>query len=283
LSFLLRLITAALPIILATVLAIFIGAPRTSLFLALSSFFILFTAITTQLPRPRFILRAHAGRRRNGPQHYVNCPSLNHVHRDVVHTRKDAVALTVKRFFDIIVASLFNFLLFPLLISIAIIIKCGSSGRILVRTYVRGFDGREFKRYRFRTMSVPDEESDALRSPGDDPRITEIGWYLRRTGLDDAPELINVLRGDMSIVGPRPRFEYEYSQVSGYPFQVTIKPGITGWAQVHGYRARWASKDEVARITEYDLWYINNWSILLDARIIFMTPYRHKIERRDNP
>jgi lipopolysaccharide/colanic/teichoic acid biosynthesis glycosyltransferase len=187
-------------------------------------------------------------------------------------TSPGAAYFACKRFFDIVVSLQLLAILSPLLLLIACLIKYESSGPILFYTNVCGFDGRSFKRYRFRTKDVLNEQLDSARDLHNQSRITEIGWYLRQTGLDDAPELINVLRGDMSIVGPRPRFIDEYPQTTKYPFHNRIKPGIVGWAQIHGYRARLITDpDDMARIDEYDLWYVANRSILVDTRIIFST------------
>jgi Undecaprenyl-phosphate glucose phosphotransferase len=170
-------------------------------------------------------------------------------------------------------------LVWPLFLLIALAIKCESSGPVLFRQKRFGFNNQEIEVYKFRTMhhGLGDETgaSQALRS---DPRVTRIGAFLRRTSLDELPQFINVLRGDMSVVGPRPhpigmRTERLlcHEIVADYAHRHRMKPGITGWAQVNGWRGATDTAEKLQRRVEHDLYYIDNWSISFDMRILFLT------------
>lgn len=170
----------------------------------------------------------------------------------------------LKRTIDILLASFGLILLTPCLPLVALAIKFDSAGPILFMQRRIGFDGRSFNRLKFRTMTVmEDGHSISARSP--DYRITKIGHLLRRAGIDGAPQFINVLRGEMSIVGPRPQGLLQANRVAeeiwSYAFRHHFKPGLTSWAQVNG-----ACGDEVRQF-EHDIWYMNNWSAWLDIRI----------------
>ena len=166
----------------------------------------------------------------------------------------------------------------PLMLAVAVAVKLSSPGPVLFRQMRYGFNNRSFEVFKFRTMRQH-EEADAflLQATLDDPRVTAIGGFLRRTSLDELPQLINVLQGTMSLVGPRPHAvshnDYYGGIINGYLGRHRVKPGITGWAQIHGLRGETRTVDEMKQRVQYDLHYIDRWSILLDLRIILMTPF----------
>lgn len=176
----------------------------------------------------------------------------------------------LKRTFDILVSSVGLVILSPLLAILAIGVKLSSPGPILFRQERVGLNRKPFKMLKFRSMKVNDE-SDTAWSKKNDDRRTKFGAFIRKTSLDELPQLINVLKGDMSLVGPRPELPHFVEQfkeeIPLYMVKHQVKPGITGWAQVNGYRGDTSIKKRI----ELDLWYIDNWSALLDLRILFMT------------
>jgi Undecaprenyl-phosphate glucose phosphotransferase len=181
----------------------------------------------------------------------------------------------LKRTVDIIGASTGLLLLSPLLLATVILIKLDSSGPVLFRQSRSGFNGRVFRIFKFRTMTVLEDGPVIRQATRDDPRVTRLGSWLRRTSIDELPQLFNVLSGDMSLVGPRPHAaghdcEYE-RQIAAYAFRYQLKPGITGWAQLKGYRGETRSLDLMSRRIEHDLWYIKNWSLWLDLKILLGT------------
>lgn len=180
----------------------------------------------------------------------------------------------LKRVFDILFASIALGLLFPVLIVIATAIKFDSPGPVLFRQQRKGFDGRSFSMLKFRTMSVLEDGRSVLSVQADlDPRITEVGRYLRRTSMDELPQLFNVLIGNMSLVGPRIAHDNRFEEVlENYALRRNMKPGLTGWAQIHGLRGPTPTLEHMQRRLEYDLWYIHNWSLWLDIRIVLETP-----------
>ena len=183
--------------------------------------------------------------------------------------------LSVKRFFDVILAGLGLILLSPLLLITSLAIKLDSPGPIIFRQRRRGFSGREFAIYKFRTMKVLEDGPRIRQAQRDDERVTRLGRLLRASSIDELPQLINVLIGEMSLVGPRPHaiaHDDEYTtSVDNYAFRHHVKPGITGWAQTHGFRGETADVKSMERRIQLDLWYINNWSLWLDFRIVART------------
>ncbi|TNE53054.1 MAG: undecaprenyl-phosphate glucose phosphotransferase [Bacteroidetes bacterium] len=181
----------------------------------------------------------------------------------------------VKRIFDITFSALVLLLvcswLFPI---IAILIKISSPGPVFFKQKRLGKDKKEFDCYKFRSMYV-NKKSDELQATKNDTRITGIGRFLRKTSLDEFPQFWNVLIGDMSVVGPRPhmlKHNIEYSKIiDGYMVRQLVKPGITGWAQVNGYRGETKENIEMINRVEHDVWYLENWFFLLDLKIIFLT------------
>lgn len=180
-----------------------------------------------------------------------------------------------KRCFDLVLTSPALVGLAPLMLITALLIKLDSSGPVLFRQKRNGFNGHAFNIFKFRTMHVLEDGPAIQQATRNDPRVTRLGRRLRRSSIDELPQLFNVLRGDMSLVGPRPHAtshnsEYE-KRIANYAFRHHVKPGLTGWAQVNGYRGETRKIEQMERRVEHDLWYINNWSPLLDLRIILQT------------
>ncbi|MEC4747785.1 undecaprenyl-phosphate glucose phosphotransferase [Methylomicrobium sp. Wu6] len=163
----------------------------------------------------------------------------------------------------------------PLLVFITLIIKLSSPGPVLFKQSRYGLDGREIKVYKFRTMNVCENGPSIQQATKDDPRIYPFGAFLRKTSLDELPQFFNVVKGDMSIVGPRPHavaHNEEYrKRIHGYMLRHKVKPGITGWAQVHGLRGETETLDKMEKRVEYDLEYLRSWTMLLDILIIIRT------------
>ena len=179
-----------------------------------------------------------------------------------------------KRAFDLAVSSIF-LLFYPLVyIPVAIAIKISSPGPVYFKQERTGYLGDTFMCYKFRTMKV-NTDSDRCQATRDDPRKTRVGDFLRRTSIDELPQFINVFRGDMSVVGPRPhmlKHTEDYTRlVDRYMIRHAVKPGITGWAQVNGYRGITDQLWKMERRVEHDVWYIENWSMLLDLKIVVRT------------
>ena len=165
--------------------------------------------------------------------------------------------------------------LFPLLAVAAVAVKLESRGPVIFRQRRRGFNGREFVIHKFRTMRVMEYGDNIQQASRRDPRVTRLGRLLRRSSIDELPQLFNVLSGEMSLVGPRPHavaHDQEYGDLVGnYAFRHQVKPGITGWAQVNGFRGETAHVDQMRKRIEFDVWYINNWSVALDFQILGRT------------
>ncbi len=180
-----------------------------------------------------------------------------------------------KRVFDIVVGSLALVLLAPVLIGCAIAIKLDSKGPVFFRQRRRGFNQREFRIWKFRSMSTLDDGDVIRQAVQGDARITKVGQYLRRFNLDELPQLFNVLAGDMSLVGPRPHAvahdKHFETRIEAYPRRLNMRPGITGWAQINGFRGTTEVEDKMRDRVAHDVYYIENWSIFLDVYIIAMT------------
>ena len=181
----------------------------------------------------------------------------------------------VKRLSDIVLASLILVLIAPLLLAIAIAIKLTSPGPVIFKQRRNGLDGEEIVVYKFRSMRTQDDGDVVQQATKDDPRITPLGRFLRRSSLDELPQFINVLQGRMSIVGPRPHavaHNEQYRQlIKAYMVRHKVKPGITGWAQIHGHRGETDTIEKMQARVEYDLEYLRNWSLGLDLQIIART------------
>lgn len=188
---------------------------------------------------------------------------------------KRKVNLIIKRIFDITFALMVLIIIYPLAyIIVGCCIKIKMPGKVIFTQKRNGKDGREFVCYKFRSM-LPNTQSDTQQAYYDDPRITPLGHFLRTTSIDELPQFWNVLKGDMSIVGPRPHMIIHTEQyqgvISGYNNRLLVKPGITGWAQVHNLRGETEKLDKMKKRVEYDIWYINNWTFALDLKIVFKT------------
>ncbi len=183
----------------------------------------------------------------------------------------------VKRAFDVVFSLFVILLVFPWLFPILMIgVKLSSSGPVFFKQRRSGEDKREFTCYKFRSMRV-NELAHEKQANENDPRITRFGAFLRRTNLDELPQFFNVLTGSMSVVGPRPhmlRHTEQYSElIHNYLVRHYAKPGITGWAQVNGYHGETRQLRSMKKRVEYDIWYIENWSFMLDLRIILSTAF----------
>lgn len=192
-------------------------------------------------------------------------------------------AVFLKRVFDLSGAIVGLVLLAPLFAVIALWIKLDSPGAVFYRQERRGFNGETFHIWKFRSMTVTESGRQMTQVRAGDRRITRIGAFIRRTSIDELPQLINVLRGEMSLVGPRPHalmHDDEFGhQLAQYAHRQRIKPGITGWAQVNGFRGETSTLEQVAGRTEHDLYYIDNWSIFLDCWIVLLTVFSPKTRK----
>ncbi|WP_461482367.1 undecaprenyl-phosphate glucose phosphotransferase [Porticoccus sp.] len=201
---------------------------------------------------------------------------VGHYAIDISCTPLSGVNRVVKRLEDLCIGSLICLLITPACLFIALAIRLSSPGPILFKQYRHGRDGRRFKVYKFRSMEVHQEsDGSVIQAQLGDPRVTKLGAFLRRTSLDELPQFINVLQGRMSIVGPRPHAlvhnEYYKDLVESYMWRHKVKPGITGLAQIRGYRGLTDTLDKMEKRVECDLEYINNWSLWLDLKIILQT------------
>jgi Undecaprenyl-phosphate glucose phosphotransferase len=189
-------------------------------------------------------------------------------------------AVLVKRICDVVLASAGLVVLSPLLLLVAILIKLDSPGPVLFLQRRYGFNQNPFRIIKFRTMTTLDDGPVVRQATRNDARITRLGQFLRRWNIDELPQLLNVLSGDMSLVGPRPHAiahdETWGKSISLYARRHNVKPGITGWAQIHGFRGNIGNDDQLLSRIEYDLYYIDNWSIWLDLRILFGTVFFRK-------
>lgn len=192
------------------------------------------------------------------------------------HPLSNPINQFVKRAFDLAISSLVLLFSPIIFIPIAIGIKLSSPGPVFFKQERTGYRGRSFMCYKFRSMRVNDK-SDTLQATKDDPRKTKFGNFLRKTSLDELPQFINVFLGEMSIVGPRPHMVQqtkEYSElIDKYMLRHTIKPGITGWAQVNGFRGPTDELWMMEKRVEYDVWYAENWNFMLDIKIMFLTVF----------
>ena len=183
----------------------------------------------------------------------------------------------IKRTFDIVCSTLFLCTVFPFIyIAVGIAIKMSSPGPVFFKQKRSGEDGKEFWCYKFRSMRV-NTQCDTLQATEHDPRKTRIGEIIRKTSIDELPQFINVLKGDMSIVGPRPhmlKHTVEYSQlINKFMVRHFVKPGITGWAQVTGFRGETKELWQMEGRVQRDIWYIEHWTFLLDLYIMYKTVY----------
>ena len=192
------------------------------------------------------------------------------------HRPLSAYGAGAKRLEDITIGLLALLLLAPLFIAIAILVKVDSRGPVIFRQERVGFGNRRFFVFKFRTMRhEATSDPQVPQAKRNDPRVTRVGAVLRRFSLDELPQLFNVLSGDMSLVGPRPHAAAHNEKyallIDGYLTRHRMKPGLTGWAQVHGERGRTETVQHMQRRLEYDLYYIANWSLYLDLKVMLMT------------
>ena len=189
--------------------------------------------------------------------------------------------LVFKWLFDKVVALVALTLLSPIMIATAIAIKLDSRGPVFFKQKRHGFNNELIEVYKFRSMRTDTTDANASRLvTKDDPRVTRVGRIIRKTSIDELPQFFNVLRGDLSVVGPRPHALQAkadnvlyYEAVEGYFARHKVKPGITGWAQIHGWRGETDTVDKILQRVQHDLYYIEHWSILLDLYIVLMTPF----------
>ncbi len=197
----------------------------------------------------------------------------------LVDTPHHGVDGVLKRAVDIALASFALVILALPMMTIALAIRATSKGTAIFAQRRYGLDGKEFFIYKFRSMAVvEDGKNEFVQARKGDMRITPLGAFLRRTSLDELPQFINVLQGRMSLVGPRPHpvalNESQRKLIDGYMLRHKVKPGITGWAQVHGFRGETDTPDKMENRIRYDLEYINEWSLWLDIRILWMTVFK---------
>ncbi|GAA0542509.1 MAG: undecaprenyl-phosphate glucose phosphotransferase [Alteromonadaceae bacterium] len=188
-----------------------------------------------------------------------------------------------KRSFDLLFSSTVLLLISPLLILIALAVKLTSSGPVLFRQDRYGLDGKKIGVYKFRSMKVMENGGAVIQAKRNDKRITPVGAFLRRTSLDELPQFFNVLLGEMSVVGPRPHavaHNEEYrKQVAFYMLRHKVRPGITGWAQINGWRGETDTLEKMEMRVKYDLDYIRNWSLLFDVSIVFKTVFKGFVDK----
>jgi putative colanic acid biosynthesis UDP-glucose lipid carrier transferase len=194
---------------------------------------------------------------------------------DLNHAASSGLRGLTKDLFDRLFAAVVLLALSPLLIGIAIAIKWTSPGPVFFRQPRLGLNGRRFNVLKFRSMRVHQEHGRVTQATREDPRITPLGRFLRRTSLDELPQFINVLTGDMSVVGPRPHAlvhnDLYKNKLAMYMQRHRVKPGITGWAQINGYRGETDTDEKMARRIQFDLYYIRHWSFWMDLKIIAWT------------
>lgn len=185
-----------------------------------------------------------------------------------------------KRLFDIALASMAILLLTPVLATTALAIKLDSKGPIFFRQRRRGYNLEEFAIWKFRTMTTMEDGDVVKQATANDERVTRVGRILRKTSIDELPQLFNVLSGQMSLVGPRPHAvahdRFFEKRIAHYPRRLNVKPGITGWAQVNGLRGATETDEAMRQRVEHDLYYIDNWSVALDIYIVLLTVLSRK-------
>jgi len=210
------------------------------------------------------------------------CSRWSHVGKTLIlsvfDTPFNGLTAWVKRTEDIVLATIILALISPLLIAIAIGVKLSSPGPVFFIQDRYGLDGKKIKVWKFRSMNTMENGHVVKQATKNDPRITTFGSFIRRTSLDELPQFFNVLQGRMSIVGPRPHavaHNEEYRAiVERYMLRHKVKPGITGWAQINGYRGEIDTLNKMEKRVEYDLAYIQRWSLLMDIKIIYLTALR---------
>ena len=193
----------------------------------------------------------------------------------ICDTPFNGVSGMIKRLFDILFSLLTLLIISPILLFISLGVKISSHGPIIFKQRRYGLDGKQILVYKFRTMTVLEDGAMVSQASKDDDRITSFGKLLRKTSLDELPQFINVIQGRMSVVGPRPHAvshnETYRKIIKGYMVRHKVRPGITGWAQINGFRGETATLDKMQKRVEFDTDYLRNWSIKLDIYIIIKT------------
>lgn len=198
-------------------------------------------------------------------------------------TPMSGINQVIKRIEDIILSIFILLFISPVLLLIAAMVKFTSSGPVIFKQRRYGMDGKAIEVWKFRSMSVMEDGDKVVQATKGDTRLTPVGAFLRRTSLDELPQFINVLKGDMSIVGPRPHAVAHNEQyrklINGYMLRHKMKPGITGWAQINGWRGETDTLEKMQKRVEFDLDYIRNWSVWLDIKIVFLTIFKGFINK----
>jgi len=189
--------------------------------------------------------------------------------------RSPRLDLAAKRALDVVLASIFSIALLPLFAFVALTIWLDSGGPVLFRQTRLGLNGKPFDIIKFRTMTVLENGDRVVQARRNDPRVTRVGRFLRNISIDELPQLINVLKGEMSLVGPRPHArahdEYYAVRIDQYMRRQAMKPGITGWAQVNGFRGETPTIDSMLERVDCDLWYVDHFSLALDLEVLVRT------------
>lgn len=195
---------------------------------------------------------------------------------EAVNTNKNWVSGAGKRMLDLVFALPLVLVLSPLLLAIAALVRLDSKGPVLFRQTRAGICGRPFRILKFRTMRVMEDDGVVIQAYKNDPRVTNMGRFLRRYSLDELPQLLNVVLGDMSLVGPRPHAKahdtYYESRLADYRHRYGVKPGMTGWAQIHGHRGPTPTLEAMAARIAYDVFYARRASLAFDLGILLRTP-----------
>ena len=185
------------------------------------------------------------------------------------------IQIAAKRVMDVVLASIGLVVFSPIFVLIAIAVRMESRGSVFFRQNRTGKNGKPFRIFKFRSMYVMEDGPTIEQARRNDPRVTRVGRYLRASSLDEFPQLFNVLKGEMSLVGPRPHavaHDKHFAElVANYVIRQHVKPGITGWAQIHGLRGETADVNAMRRRIEHDIWYALNVGLLLDAEILART------------
>lgn len=193
-------------------------------------------------------------------------------------TPLNGINMVFKRLEDIIFSSIILLLISPVLFFIACAVKLSSPGPVIFRQIRYGMDGKPIRVWKFRSMKVMENDDKVIQAKKNDFRVTKVGKFLRSTSLDELPQFFNVLFGQMSVVGPRPHAVAHNEQyrklIQGYMLRHKVKPGITGLAQINGWRGETDTLEKMEKRIEYDLLYIRGWSIWLDVKIIFLTIFK---------
>ncbi len=225
-------------------------------------------------------LAAHSSELRFRPRAYSHIGSVEML--DIIDRPINDWDSVAKRCFDIVFSILGIALFWPIMLVTAITIKLTSKGPVLFVQKRHGFNNEIINVYKFRSMYADQSDPTARNAvTKDDPRVTPLGRFIRRTSIDELPQFFNVLKGDLSLVGPRPHaiaaqtHDRLYSEVvDGYFARHRVKPGVTGWAQINGWRGEIDDDEKIKQRTAFDLYYIENWSLLFDLKILFLTPLR---------